>query len=141
MAEELKPSSPKQLSSQAQWLFKCQSGNVYRLRKAPLPAMAKFFTITHFEIPSDDKQLSIVATTVQQELKSPERFLQFANGIRELLPDCITEPVVSATQKSSDTTLNIDDMPISDQIEIFTEIMSKSGVGLEALREQEKFRS
>jgi hypothetical protein len=118
-------------------LVTCKSGNIYKIRKMPLPTMAKFFGAIGIKISKDTKEME---NDLQVQSSDPAKTEKLILAIREALPQCIVEPKVSLIEPSNDITVNIDDLPIDDLFELFGTITDFSGFSTAKMDENESFR-
>lgn len=134
MSEPIKAS---ELLKKSTKVVTCKSGNTYKIRKMPLPAMAKFFSAIDMKI---QKDINVMQADMKTQLDDPIKTEKLVLAMREALPSCITEPKVTSTEPSTDAVINVDDIPIEDQFELFGIITDFSGLSTEALVENESFR-
>jgi hypothetical protein len=131
------PTKVSELLKKGTKIVNCKSGNVYKIRKMPLPAMAKFFNAIDMKL---SKDINTMNANMQEQMTDPGKTEKLILAMREVLPQCITDPKVSSTEPSSDTTINIDDLPIDDQFELFGIITDFSGFSADKMKENETFR-
>lgn len=136
MSED-KPTSAAELTKLSTKTIKCKSGHVYRIRKMPLPVMATFFNTINMNISQSMEEME---KGFQAQLSNPANMEKLILAMRSALPHCIMEPQVSETLPSNETIINVDDIPIEDQFELFGTITDFSGLGLEKIKENETFR-
>lgn len=125
------PTTASDLVKKATKLVTCKSGNTYKIRKMPLPAMAKFFNAIDMKI---SKEMDAMQSDLQGQLADPVKTEKLILAMRDALPNCIIDPKVSATEPSSDAAINVDDIPIEDQFELFGIITDFSGFSTEELK-------
>lgn len=135
---EVKPTSAGELARLASKIVQCVSGHAYRIRKMPLPVMASFFNQIDMNI---SKDRTMIETSLQEQLSDPKKTEKIILAMRDVLPICIIDPKVSGTEVSSDTVVNVDDIPLEDQFELFGFITDFAGAAIDQLKENEKFRT
>ena len=116
-------------------LVTCKSGNIYKIRKMPLAAMARFFGAIDLKISKESMQADM-----KELLSDTTKTEKFVLALRDLLPICIREPVVSSSEQTTETIVNVDDIPIADQFELFGAITDFSGLSTETQKDNESFR-
>jgi len=134
---EVKPTSAGELSKLASKIVTCKSGHAYRIRKMPLPVMAKFFSNTDMK-PSTDP--AVLKADIDEQMKDPMKIEKLITEMDDVLAECIVEPKVSKTELSSDTIINVVDIPMEDQFELFGIITEFAGNSIKKLTENESFR-
>jgi hypothetical protein len=135
--DELKPTTAGDLRKKVTKLVSCESGTNYLIRKMPLPAMAKFFNAVDMKL---SKDVTAMQTELKEQVNDPVKIEKLILAMRDALPQCIIEPKVSSTEQSSDTVINVDDIPLEDQFELFGVITDFSGISIKALEKNKTFR-
>lgn len=125
------PTTAGELVKKSTKVVTCKSGNTYKIRKMPLPAMAKFFNAIDMKI---SKEMDAMQSDLKGQLADPVKTEKLILAMRDALPVCIIEPKVSSIEPSSDTAINVDDIPIEDQFELFGIITDFSGFATEELK-------
>lgn len=131
------PTKASEIVKKATMLVTCKSGNIYKIRKMPLPTIARFFSAIDINI--TDK-VEVMTTSISEQLSDPMKMEKFMIAISDMLPICVSEPKISATIESSDNIVNVNDIPFEDQIELFGHIADFSGLSAKKLAEKESFR-
>lgn len=135
---EVKPISAGELTKLASKVVQCKSMHAYKIRKMPLPVMASFFNKIDMRL---SKDVSAMETSMQEQLSDPVKTEKLILAMRDVLPQCIVEPKVTSTEPSSDTVINVDDIPLEDQFELFGFITDFAGISIDKLKENESFRT
>jgi len=119
----LKPTSAEALKKAGSKLVKCSSGNVYRVRKMPLTVLAVFLGLD-------------LSAKITEQLKDPAQAKKLLEAVETVLPVCMVEPKIGTAVG----TIELEDIPSYDQIELFMAIVTFSGYTKERVKEFEKFR-
>lgn len=127
----MEPTKASELVKKVIKLVECKSGNVYKIRKMPLAVMAGFFNSIELKLSQD---METMQTSLKEQLSDPAKTEKLILAMRGVLPQCILEPKVSSTEPSTDAAINVDDIPIEDQFELFGVITDFSGISAEALK-------
>jgi len=131
------PTKIAELLKKGTKLITCKSGNVYKIRKMPLPAMATFFNSIDIKM---SKSVDEMKVNMQDQMSDPGKTEKLILAMRNVLPHCIVEPKVTSTEASTETIVSIDDLPIDDIFELFGVITEFSGFSSEKLAANETFR-
>ncbi len=100
---------------------------VFTIRKIPRDSVLKIAEIlglTGMENPE------VMEGALKTQLSSPEYRKRMVELMNEILIDCVVEPKLG--REAGEDTLSVSELDFADQIKLFREILSFSGVSLEA---------
>lgn len=109
--------------------IKLESGEEFVIRKLPLPIYAQFFGI--YDIPFTKEMSPAKAKKMMEDkIESTEFKMKMFDAIEMIVPAGVAEPrivVVAEGEKVPKDALSIDEIDVTDQIELFVEIISFQG--------------
>jgi len=138
MAAELKPTTAAEYRKGKTKLVKLLSGNVFEIRKMPVPVMAEVMSRLGLDVPQGTP-IEKIEELMKQKIDEPGFKVKVIDVVTYTVPRCVIQPKI--TEEATENTLAIDDVSPDDLFELFGEIFEFTGVSKAAEALRRKFRT